>query len=346
MAKRDIIVVGASAGGVEALLEMVKTLPTDFDAAIFIVLHTAPYSPGFLPDVLNRKSAVEARYPADGEMVEPGNIYIAPPDHHLLIEDNKVIVRKGPKENRFRPSVDALFRSAAYCYGSRVIGVVLSGLLNDGTSGLWSIKRRGGIAVIQEDPIYDSMPQNVLEFVDVDYCVPANKVGELLERIVHEDAPEVTKLSERELKMMEAEVVIAAHDNAFEIGVLNMGKVSPITCPECQGALISFDEGKTVRFRCHTGHAFSASALLSGITKKVEDDMIKVRRGLHETAMLLEKISQRFEETGEDANARLFKQKAEDSISKSEILKDLALNEYSISEDTRFGNAGNEVRNI
>jgi two-component system, chemotaxis family, protein-glutamate methylesterase/glutaminase len=346
MAKRDIIVVGASAGGVQALLEMVESLPNPFDAAIFIVLHTAPYSPGFLPDVLNRKSSIEAYYPVDGEAVEPGNIYVAAPDHHLLIEDNKVIVRKGPKENRFRPSVDALFRSAAYCYGSRVIGVILSGLLNDGTSGLWSIKRRGGIAVIQQDPMYDSMPKNVLEFVEVDYCLPAREIGKLLTRLVNEDAPEVTKLSEEELKLMEVEVVIASNDNAYEIGVLSMGEVSPITCPECAGALVSFKEGKTVRFRCHTGHAFSASALLSGITKRVEDDMIKVRRGLHETAMLLEKIGQRLEESGENDDAILFKQKAEDSLTKSEILKELALGEYTISEDMRYDKNGKGSRDI
>src|SRR5919112_258674 len=149
MSKKNIVVIGASAGGVIALVDLFKTIPKDFEGYIFVVQHLSPFSPSVLPQIIGRNTHLKAVHPNDGDEMKLNTIYIAPPDHHLLIEKDKVMVKKGPKENRFRPSIDALFRSAAYSYGSRVIGVVLSGLLDDGTSGLWSVKRRGGICVIQ-----------------------------------------------------------------------------------------------------------------------------------------------------------------------------------------------------
>src|SRR5687768_14648135 len=163
MAKRDIVVVGASAGGVKALTEFVRSIPQGFKGSVFVVLHIPAASPSNLPAILTRAGVLKAIHPNDGEKIKPGLIYVAPPDHHMLLEGTSVLVKKGPEENRFRPSIDALFRSAAYVYGSRVIGIVLSGLLNDGTSGLWSIKRLGGLTIIQEpgDADYPSMPINV-----------------------------------------------------------------------------------------------------------------------------------------------------------------------------------------
>ncbi len=174
MAKRDIVVIGASAGGVDALKTLAAALPADFGATLFVVLHVSPHSPSYLPDILNYADPLKATHPRDGEPIQRGHIYVAPPDHHLLIEYDQVLVKKGPKENRFRPSIDALFRSAAYNYGSRVIGVVLTGMLDDGTSGLWSVKRMGGLGIIQQpdDAPYASMPDSVLQYVEVDYQVP------------------------------------------------------------------------------------------------------------------------------------------------------------------------------
>src|SRR5687768_11583472 len=163
----SIIVVGASAGGVTALQQFVSHLPADLDAALFVVLHIPAYAKSQLPDILSNAGPLKAVHPADGETVQKGIIYVAPNDHHLLLEGDKVLVKKGPKENRFRPSIDALFRSAAVAYGKRTIGIVLSGLLNDGTSGLWAIKQSGGIAIIQspDDAEYSEMPNNVKEYV-------------------------------------------------------------------------------------------------------------------------------------------------------------------------------------
>jgi two-component system, chemotaxis family, protein-glutamate methylesterase/glutaminase len=151
MARRDIVVIGSSAGGITPLSELVGGLPPDFPASILIVQHIPPHAPSMLPEILSRAGPLPAVHPKPNEPIQPGRIYVAPPDHHLLIaESGKAIVARGPKENRFRPSIDALFRSAAYVYGPRVIGVVLSGALDDGTSGLWSVKRMGGMAVIQD----------------------------------------------------------------------------------------------------------------------------------------------------------------------------------------------------
>src|SRR5687767_3636823 len=169
------VVLGASAGGVESLREVVGALPADFPAPVFVVLHIPPYQASSLPEILNFSGVLHACHPEDGAKIETGRIYVAPPDHHLLIERERVVVQKGPKENRFRPSIDALFRSAAYNYGPKAIGVVLSGALDDGTSGLWTIQRLGGTTIVQEpnDARFESMPLSALNQVKVDHTVPA-----------------------------------------------------------------------------------------------------------------------------------------------------------------------------
>ncbi|WP_245652275.1 chemotaxis protein CheB [Rufibacter tibetensis] len=188
--KRDIVVIGSSAGGVTALLEFAKSLPADFPAPIFVVQHVAPHTHSILPDLISRVSPLKAKYPVNGEKYKPGFIYMAPPDHHLLVEGDKVLVTKGPKENKFRPSIDALFRSAAYVHGPRVIGVVLTGYLDDGTSGLWSVQRLGGITVVQDpkDAPFPDMPSNALEFVEADHIVPLAGLASLLVRLTTEAA--------------------------------------------------------------------------------------------------------------------------------------------------------------
>jgi two-component system chemotaxis response regulator CheB len=167
-APERVVVIGASAGGVESLKEVVGALRSDFPAAICVVLHVPPYQPSLLPKILSGCGELPAVHPEDGTNLLAGHIYVAPPDRHLLLGNDRASVTKGPKENRFRPSIDALFRSAAYAYGPKVIGVVLSGALDDGTSGLWSVKRMGGIAIIQspDDARFDSMPKSALEYVD------------------------------------------------------------------------------------------------------------------------------------------------------------------------------------
>lgn len=335
MANRDIIVIGASAGGIKALIDMVKTLPKNFKASVFIVVHISPSYPSQLPEILNWSAEVKAVHPADGEKIKPGMIYIAPPDHHMLVSPGHVIVKKGPKENRFRPSIDALFRSAAYEYGPRVIGVVLTGMLDDGTSGLWSVKRLGGITIIQDpdDAEFPDMPQNVLEFVDVDFSIPLMQIGTLLTELATQAAPQKQGLTAKEMKQIEMEVVIAANKDAFEIGIMNMGELTPFTCPQCHGALVSLKEGISVRYRCHTGHAFTTAALLAGVTESVEERLWASVRALEETNMLLQKIAEQYTSVGNAKAAGQFMQKANEIAKRARIIKRSMATDQLLSEN-------------
>jgi two-component system chemotaxis response regulator CheB len=252
-----------------------------------------------------------------------------------LLEQDHVVVRKGPKENRFRPSIDALFRSAAYVYGPRVIGIILSGLLNDGTSGLWSIKRMNGIAIIQDpyDADHDSMPVSVLEYVEVDYSVPNQEIGPLLTRLIKGKAPKKPSIPENEKKLLQTEVKIALEDNAFEKGILDMGELTTFTCPECNGALVRLFEGKIIRFRCHTGHAYTASALLSGITESIEESLWQAMREMEEATLLLNKMAEQFAKAGQSSDAELFKKKADITADRARIIHESVFTQELLSED-------------
>ena len=338
MVKRDIIVVGASAGGLSALRSFVSCLPADFKGSVFIVLHIPPYSDSGLASILSKAGHLKAIQPRDGEVIKPGMIYVAANDHHLLLENSKVIVKKGPKENRFRPSIDALFRSAAYVYGSRVIGIVLSGLLNDGTSGLWSIKRLGGVTIIQdpEDAEHPQMPQNVLEYVEVDYTLPVAQIGGLVVKLSGETTPKTKKISAKEMKLLELEVLIATRDDAFDLGIMNFGELTTFTCPDCHGALARLKEGKLIRFRCHTGHAYTASTLLAELSTSVEEMLWQGMRGMEEMNLLLQNIEKNLKELGHKKQAAIFKNKAEEAAHRARIIHDSIFQQEQISEDIRF----------
>jgi two-component system, chemotaxis family, protein-glutamate methylesterase/glutaminase len=335
---RDIVVVGASAGGVTALKELVKDLPKDFKGSIFIVLHIPSYSETRLPWILSKACDLEAVLPHDGEEIEPGKIYVAPNDHHMLLAEGKVVVKRGPRENRFRPAIDALFRSAAYVYGSRVIGVILSGLLDDGASGIWTIKQQGGIAIIQkpEDAEQPQLPQNVLQYVDADYTVAASDMGPLIAGLVKEPAPNKNKLSEEELKRLKMEVVIATRDNAFDMGIMEMGVLTPFTCPACAGTLVRLVEANMIRFRCHTGHAYTASSLAAEVTESVEDKLWQSMRALEEVNMLMNNIAEHYEQLNKKDDAKLFREKAKSAADRAKTIHDTVLHHDQFSADVRL----------
>ncbi|MFT3695969.1 MAG: chemotaxis protein CheB [Kofleriaceae bacterium] len=321
MLKRDIVVVGASAGGVEALRDLISGLSSDLDASIFVVLHVPPYAPSRLPEVLAKHTPFEVVHAGDGWAVRRKCIYVAPPDHHLILEGERMIVRRGPKENRFRPSVDALFRSAAYVYRARTIGVVLSGALDDGTSGLWSIKRMGGLAVIQDptEALYSDMPDSARRHINVDHVMSAGSIGPLIGKLTVE-TPEGRSVSHELLYRLALEASIAARDDAFEDGILDWGIRTSFTCPECHGALTRIEEELIVRFRCHTGHAFSASSLLSGITSTIEQSLWSAMRAVEEQAMLLEHLAHEFMESGQAAEAKLFADKSFEARARARVI--------------------------
>lgn len=333
MPMHDIIVVGGSAGSIETLGKIVGELPAGMSAAIFVVVHTHPTSPGYLPFILERFGVLPATYARNGDAIKFDHISVAPPDHHLLIEDGHVRLTKGPKENRSRPAIDPLFRSAAYFYGPRVIGVVLSGMLDDGTAGLWTIKDRGGLAVVQlpDDAQYPSMPENALRNVAVDHQAPAHELGPLIARLAREPAaePYLPPVSGR----LKAETRIAMEDSALEEGILDLGELSPFTCPECHGVMVQLHEGGLMRFRCHTGHAFTANSLLAELSESIEDSIWSTMRAMEERALLLSHLARHLDERGDPATAARFAAKAHAANLWAQQVKQLALQHEQLSED-------------
>jgi two-component system chemotaxis response regulator CheB len=274
VAKKDIVVIGASAGGMEALQKLVSRFPAGLQASVFIVWHLSPGAKTILPSVLSKAGPLPAAQPEDGDRIEPGRIYVAPNDHHMLLERGYIRVARGPKENRFRPAIDPLFRSAAYIYGPRVVGVVMTGALDDGTAGLWTIKLRGGTAIVQDpaEALIRSMPLSALDNVSVDHRLTAAEIGELIARLAREEAPAPLRVPAGEDEKTLHEVRIAKEREALEEDVLKFGELSPFTCPECHGVLTMLREGRIIRFRCHTGHAFSADTLLTRTARSSRRD--------------------------------------------------------------------------
>ncbi|MDB5326305.1 MAG: chemotaxis protein CheB [Phycisphaerales bacterium] len=330
------IVIGASAGGVEALREVVAQLPKDLSAPVFVVLHIPPFVASSLPRILSRSGPLNAIHPKDGTVIKPGTIYVAPPDHHLLIEGPHIAVKRGPKENRFRPSIDALFRSAAYTYGPRAIGVVLSGVLDDGTSGLWSVERLGGISVIQDpsEARFEDMPRYALEYVNVKYTLPSTQIGSLLGRLIAEPLP-IAKAAKhaRDKERMKVELEIAADGSAFQKGVMELGDLTPFTCPECHGVLVRIAEGKMSRFRCHTGHAYTDSALLEAVMETTGEMLWQVIRSFEESLMLLEHMGNHLKEAGDPVRAKIFFTKARELEKRSSTFHAAAMKHESLSGD-------------
>jgi two-component system chemotaxis response regulator CheB len=325
MEKRNIIVLGASSGGFDAIKQVISGLPPNLEAAIFIVWHMSPETTGILPDVLNKLGSMPAANATDFEEIKMGRIYIAPPDRHLLLESNFVRVTKGPKENRFRPAVDPLFRSAAYTFGERVIGVVLSGALDDGTSGLWIIKERGGLAIVQDpkEATVSAMPLNALREVKVDYTLPVAQIGPTLAKLSSVQVDEVKYPNNEENKRTEMELRIALQDLDYERPFFNLEKPSTFTCPECSGVLGIIKEGNWIRYRCHTGHAYSSDSLLAALTEKTEDTLWETVREMQETVMLLNHLGDHFAENNQPHEAALYFQKAKEALQRSKEVRAL-----------------------
>ncbi len=338
MAQRNIIVVGASAGGFETIRALVAALPVSLPASIFIVWHMAPEIRGVLPHVLNKYNTLPAANAVDGELIEQGRIYVAPPDRHMLLEEGRIRITRGPKENRFRPAVDPLFRSAAYAYGAQVIGIILSGALDDGTSGLWTVKRRGGVAIVQHprDAAVASMPESALREVEVDYNVPVAEMPALLERLCIEPVPSAINIihaTMEENKRTETEIRAAYDDTDAARQIMQFGEFSPYACPECHGVLTALQEGGRVRFRCHTGHAFSTDSLLANITERIDDSLWSAIRGMEESMMLLNHLGDHCAEVNQPRLAARYFQKAKEADTRLETLKSVVMTNEPLSNE-------------
>ncbi len=294
MPGHDIIVIGASAGGVEALTELVGNLPPAIPAALLVVLHISSTAPSLLPEILNRAGSIPAMAAVHDDVIRQGCIYVAPPNHHLLLTDGGVIrLTHGPKENRHRPAIDPLFRSAAYTYGPRVAGVILTGTLDDGTAGSLVIKSTGGVIAVQDphEASFPDMPQSVLENMDVDYCLPLSQIAPLLIRLATKPIEKKALYPAPEKVMIETNIPHLAEST--EEVMDKLGKPSTFTCPECQGTLWEIQDEKLIRFRCRVGHAFSPHSMLAEQSEKVESALWAALRSLEENANLYRRMVER-----------------------------------------------------
>lgn len=299
-----IIVIGASSGGIEALRTLVSHLPSNFSTPICAVMHLSPQSPSILHEILGRAAKLPVYQAEPGMLISAPAVYVAPPDRHLLLERDMLQVARGPRENRFRPAIDPLFRSAARAYGRGVIGVVLTGDLDDGTAGLWAIKQQGGIAIVQDpgEALFPSMPKSAIRHVPVDHVVRIAALGPLLVDLTARPLP--SKMPVPIPAGLETEVNISNETNGLDAGVMDIGEASPYTCPECHGVLLEIKSSAVLRFRCHTGHAYSVASLAAALSERSEEDLWNVVRAFEEGAMLMERMAQhvRDDHQGEQAD--------------------------------------------
>lgn len=328
-----VIVIGTSTGGIDALRVLVAGLPPQLPAAVLVVVHTGPSGPNLVDRILERAGALPAHNATAGELIEPGHIYVARADHHLVIGAlRRVVLTKRPRENRFRPAIDPLFRSAAAVYGPAAIGVVLTGLLDDGTAGLWAIKERAGVAVVQnpEEAVAPSMPLNALKHVEVNHCVKLEQMAGVLTQLVN--TPIASGGGKPMNPELEAEVKVAQEDHALASRFDIWGDPSLFACPECHGVLLERKVGSNVRYRCHTGHAYSLEALMSELEDKTEQALWNVLRSLEETTMLLEQTATKLEAQGQSRPAETMRRRVLDVRQRANRVRAVLYEDEPLSE--------------
>ncbi|OUL21596.1 chemotaxis protein CheB [Nostoc sp. 106C] len=313
----DLIVVGGSAGGVTALTDLVKQLPAALNAAVMVVVHVHSESPSILAEILNSAGKLPASTAQDGEAIEKGRIYVAPPDYHLRVKPGYLQLTKGPRENHHRPAIDPLFRTAARAYGRRVVAVVLTGMLDDGTAGLMAVKMRGGVAVVQDpdDAMYSSMPHSALENVDdIDYILPLSEIPSILVTLANTPT-ENSQQSNLESDLAQSNMEAESGDLA--------GKPSTFTCPDCGGSLWEIEEGKMLRFKCHVGHAFGAETLLAMQSEVLEEALWSAIRALQEKAMLSERMASRMRDRNLKLAAQQMEREAEAAKQRAQLIREV-----------------------
>jgi two-component system, chemotaxis family, protein-glutamate methylesterase/glutaminase len=318
-----IIAIGASQGGVQVLQKIASALPPDFPAPILIVLHIGTLQ-SMLPSILTAAGPLPASHAQDREVIMPGRFYIAPPDRHLLVSGNHMRLSHGPRENYVRPAIDPLFRSVAEACGDQAVGVVLTGRLNDGTSGLFEIKRRGGTAIVQDPASAEApgMPQSALDNVAVDFCLPVDAIAQQLIRLTKETTGQIEKPNQdfRGVRTMKVHTPMA----------------TPVaqTCPECGGAMFQEELGTLTRFRCHIGHIMTAEILASTQLDALENDIAAVLRFLNERSHLCRQMADKHFANGNRTAGELWQRAAEETAAREETVRELTEVPWTHPEDT------------
>lgn len=315
-----LIVIGASAGGVEALIDLTSQLPAELPAAILIVVHLSSSVPSYLPQVLGRRCKLPVTHAQDGEKIEAGHVYVALPDHHLMMRANKLLLGHGPRQNGHRPAIDLLFESAAHEDGPRVIGVILSGSLDDGARGLSVVKKRGGMAIVQspEDAVFDSMPNSAMARTQVDERLPAAVIGTQIPgwvAAIHarlKDDPPMQETSEKQFVQQDKQL--------FEAGRQQDSRTM-LTCPDCGGVLWEISDGGNLHYRCHVGHAYSIDSLQGDKQDMLERALWEAVRTLEENASLARRMAARAHESNHTISVQRFEARAEQLAANADVIR-------------------------
>ncbi|MBC7998594.1 MAG: chemotaxis protein CheB [Leptolyngbya sp.] len=320
---KDVVVIGSSAGGVEAVSILLSGLPSDFGAAVFLVQQTPGHSPSELAKMLNQRSKIPVAIPLDGDTILPGNVYLAPPNQHLIVKRGTICLGNGPKENRSRPAVDVLFRTAAHAYDSHVIGIILSGVLNDGTAGLMSIKTHGGISIVQnpDEAVFDGMPRSAIALTNVDHVLKTADIGPLLQKLI------VDGIGKEGIEIMPE---YKDQADVGEVGGPGIGNVAPyppsaLTCPSCGGAVWQVQEESLTLFKCHVGHSYTAELMLEEQSETVDAAAWMLLRAINESIHLRRQLAGWARSIGGIEEAEFHEQQAIEAERQSASFRSLIL---------------------
>ncbi len=318
----NIVVIGASAGGVEPLRDIAAMLPADLKAAVFIVMHLSPNSPSMLPKILDDAGPLKAHTPENGEKIRPGHIYVAPPDQHMLLGPGVIHLTNAARENRHRPAIDPLFRSAAHMYGNRVLGIVLTGMSDDGTIGLHIIKHEGGTAIVQDpsEAMFPSMPSAALKAADVDFVL---NVAAIPAKIVSLATEKWSSNGVANARSVEA--LVGPEGEKMSEDERIMGKPSIFTCPDCSGTLWEMEEGGLLHYRCRVGHSYSTEAMREGYNESVEGALWTAVRVLEESASLERRLEDQATQRGDTRTALRFGDVARGRKEQADLIRDILL---------------------
>ena len=330
MNNHHVITIGTSAGGISALQQLVSQLPQNLNASIHIVQHLSHEAPSNLATFLARKSQLPVAFARNGESIELGRIYLAPPDLHLMLRYGHLKLVRGPRENRMRPSIDPLFRSAAVAYRSYATGVILTGMLDDGTAGLQAIKACGGMAIVQdpEDAAYSSMPESAIANVEVDYIVPLKEIADILIKRTKETPKIIAEIPEDLL----LEVPITEDAITPPKTMAQIGDPVAHSCPSCGGPLWQIGDNKTLRYRCHVGHAFTSKSLLEEQSEATEKALWIALRTLEERSRMLKSMSDRYAEKNSIMLARSHQERAAEAAEHALHIRNLIRGLRSVAE--------------
>lgn len=320
MANRDVVAVGTSAGGVEALLFLSKHFRRDFPAAVLVTIHLPRQARSALGELLSRAGPLPASFAVDGERLKKAHIYIAPPDRHLLLDGDRVVLGYGPRENNARPAIDPMLRSTAVCCGFRSVGVVLTGALGDGASGLWALRQCGGMTVVQDpkDAAYSEMPLTAVTRADPDHIVRLADMPALLESLAHQPAGEPVPAP----RTTRYEVEIAKTGRSSMNEMDGLGRRSVLACPDCGGVMWEIDEGELSRYRCHVGHTYTAELMSLALDENLRRALASALRALEEREALARKLHSQAANSGHRLLAENWADKAREFERETHVIRE------------------------